>query len=258
MQLIDTHAHLFAEEYQDKLDKVLQRAGEAGVAAVICVGLDLSTSEQSIALAEAYTNVWAAVGVHPHDAIDAPGNVMQELETLAAHEKVVAIGETGLDYYRDLSPRGVQQKLFREHLELARALELPAIVHNRRADRDLMTAMQAVGYQQGVLHCYSSTPDFARQALDFGFHISFTGTVTYGKNLNEEVLQAVGLDRVMVETDCPYLAPVPHRGKTNEPAFVRHVAEKIAGICGTTLEETARITTASARRLFSKLNGSSG
>jgi len=254
MLLIDTHAHLFHEDYEGRLDEVLQRAGEAGVAAIICVGLDLPTSEASIALAEVYPNVWAAVGVHPHDAGDAPPDILQLLETMAAHDKVVAIGETGLDYVRDLSPREVQRSLFQGQLELARSLGLPAVVHNRRADGDLLAIMQAVGHTQGVLHCFSSAPDFARQALEFGFYISFTGTVTFGSNDNAAVLEAVGLERVMVETDCPYLAPVPHRGKTNEPAFVRHVAEKLAGICGTTLEEVARVTTANARRLFGMLN----
>ena len=256
MQLIDTHAHLFAEEYRDRLDDVLKRAGEAGVAAVICVGLDLPTSEQAVTIAETYPNVWAAVGVHPHDSREAPPDVLHRLEALASHEKVVAIGETGLDYVRDISPPETQRALYQGQLELARSLDLPAIVHNRRADGDLLAIIQAVGHAKGVLHCFSSTPEFARQALDFGFHLSFTGTVTYGKNRNEAVLKAVGLERVMVETDCPYLAPVPHRGKTNEPAFARHVAEKIAMICGTTLEEVARITTANARRLFDGLNGS--
>ncbi len=252
--LIDTHAHLFHEDYEGRLDKVLQRAGEAGVAAVICVGLDLPTSEASIALAEAYPNVWAAVGVHPHDAGDAPPDILQRLEALAANDRVVAIGETGLDYVRDISPPEVQRSLFQGQLELARSLDLPVVVHNRQADGDLLAIMQAVGHTAGVLHCFSSAPDFARRAIDFGFHISFTGTVTFGKNDNAAVLQAVGLGHVMVETDCPYLAPVPHRGKTNEPAFVRHIAEKIAGICGTTLEEVARITTANAHKLFARLN----
>ncbi len=256
MQLIDTHAHLFAEEYQDRLDEVLQRAGEAGVAAVICVGLDLPTSEQAVTIAETYSNVWAAVGIHPHDAGDAPPDVLQKLEALAAHEKVVAIGETGLDYVRNISPPKMQRSLFQGQLELARSLDLPAIVHNRRADGDLLAIIQAVGHAKGVLHCFSSSPAVARIAIELRAHISFTGTVTFGKNDNAAVLKAIGLDRVMVETDCPYLAPVPHRGQTNEPAFVRHVAEKIAAICGTTLEEVARITTANARGLFGGLNGS--
>ena len=253
MSLIDTHAHLFYKDYRDQLDDVLQRAEDAGVEAIICVGLDLPTSEQAIELADKYPQLWAAVGVHPHDAIDAPGDAMEQLEALASHDKVVAIGEIGLDYYRDLSPWKAQQDLFRQHLELARSLDLPVIVHNRRADDDVWKILQEMDHRKGVLHCYSSGPELAGQAIEFGFHISFTGTVTFGKNRNADVLRAVGLDRVMVETDCPYLAPVPHRGKTNEPAYVRLVAERIAEIQGATLEDVARITTANARGLFTKM-----
>jgi len=254
MQLIDTHAHLFHDDYKDRLDEVLQRAREADVAAVICVGLDLPTSEQAITIAETYPNVWAAVGVHPHDAGDAPTDAQKRLEALAAHEKVVAIGETGLDYHRNLSPPEMQRSLFQGQLELARSLDLPAIVHNRRADVDTLAIVEMVGHRKGVLHCFSSSPAVARIAIELGSHISFTGTVTFGKNDNAAVLKAIGLEQVMVETDCPYLAPIPQRGKTNEPAFVRHVAEKIAGICGTTLDEVARITTANARGLFGGLD----
>ncbi|UCD38521.1 MAG: TatD family hydrolase [Fidelibacterota bacterium] len=253
---IDTHAHLFYKDYKDQLDAVLQRAEDAGVGTIICVGLDLPTSEASIALAERYPHIWATVGVHPHDAKDAPGDILKRLEALAAHEKVVAIGETGLDYYRNLSPPEVQRRLYRAQLELARSLGLPAVVHNRNADDEVMSILMEVGHTRGVLHCFSSSPEFARKALDFGFHISFTGTVTFGNNDNAAVLQRVGLDRVMVETDCPYLAPVPHRGKTNEPAYVRLVAEKIAAICETTLDDVARITTANAYGLFAGMNGS--
>lgn len=254
MQLIDTHAHLFCDDYKGRLDEILQRAEEAGVAAVICVGLDLPTSEQAVTIAETYPGVWAAVGIHPHESQEAPPDVLQRLEELAAHDRVVAIGETGLDYVRNISPPEVQRALFQGQLELARSLELPAIVHNRQADVDTLAIVETVGHLAGVLHCFSSSPAVARIAIELGSHISFTGTVTYGKNRNEAVLKTVGLERVMVETDCPYLAPVPHRGKTNEPAFVRHVAEKIAGICGTTLEEVARITTSNARGLFGGLN----
>lgn len=251
--LIDTHAHLFYKDYHDQLDEVLGRAAEAGVGQIICVGLDLATSGQAIALAEAHPNLWATVGIHPHDVKDTPVDYLDRLKALAAHDKVVALGEMGLDDYRNLSPPDVQREVFRGQLELAQSLDLPAVVHNRDADEDLMAIMQAVGHTKGVVHCFSSTPDFARQVIDIGFHISFTGTVTFGKNHNAEVLQAVGLERVMVETDCPYLTPVPHRGKTNEPAFVRHTAERIAGICGLTLEEVAEITTANAEQLFPKL-----
>jgi TatD DNase family protein len=253
--LIDTHAHLFYKDYQDQLDEVLQRAEDAGVGAIICVGLDLATSEASVALAERHPNIWATVGVHPHDVKDAPADILKQLESLAGHEKVVAIGETGLDYYRNLSSPDEQRHLCRAQLELARSLELPVVVHNRNADGDVFAIMDEVGHKEGVLHCFSSSPEFAHQALDFGFHISFTGTVTFGKNDNAAVLETVALERVMVETDCPYLTPVPYRGKANEPAYVRHVAEKVAKICGVSLEEVAEVTSANARRLFARMDG---
>ncbi len=247
---IDTHAHLFYKDYQDQLDEVLQRAADAGVKTIICVGLDLDTSQVAIELAERYPNLWATVGVHPHDAQAAPADVLERLRALAAHDKVVAIGETGLDYYRNLSPPEVQRELFRAQVALAGDLDLPVVVHNRAADGDLLAELRAAGHSRGVVHCFSSTPAFAREVLDLGFHISFTGTVTFGKNHNEAVLKSVGLERVMVESDCPYLAPVPHRGKTNEPAWVRHTAEKIAEVAGSTAEKVADITTANAEKLF--------
>ncbi len=253
ISIIDTHAHLFYKDYQNQLDEVLQWAAEAGVGTIICVGLDLDTSRAAIELAERYPNLWATVGVHPHDAKDAPADVLERLRTLAAHDKVVAIGETGLDYFRNLSPPDVQRELFRAQLALAGELDLPAVVHNREADGDLMAELRAAGHSRGVVHCFSSTPAFAREVLDLGFHISFTGTVTFGKNHNEAVLKSVGLERVMVESDCPYLAPVPHRGKTNEPAWVRHTADKVAEICGMTVEEVGRLTTDAAQGLFTRL-----
>ncbi|MCK4577444.1 MAG: TatD family hydrolase [Candidatus Marinimicrobia bacterium] len=257
--LIDTHAHIFYKDYADSLDDVLKRAADAGVAAIICPGLDLETSEQSLKLADRYDQVWAAVGVHPHDAESAPDNTLQELERLAAHDKVVAIGETGLDFYRNISPPEMQERLFRGQLELAAALGYPAIVHNRSADEGVLRILREVGYGNGVVHCFSSPPETARQVLDLGFHISFTGTVTFGKNHNEAVLRAVGLERVMVETDCPYLAPAPKRGRTNEPAYVSHVAAKIADILKMDVTEVARQTTENALALFSRMrlpNGS--
>jgi TatD DNase family protein len=253
MLLIDTHAHLFFDDFEDRLEEVIARAEAAGVAAIVCAGIDLPTSEKSIQIAERYPQVTATVGVHPHDAKDAPEDTIKRLEELAAHEKVAALGEMGLDYYRNLSPPEVQREVFRAQLELAAALNLPVVVHNRQADEDLYALLTEVGHARGVAHCFSSAPDFARKLLDFGFHISFTGTVTYGNRQNAAVLQRFGLERVMVETDSPFLAPVPHRGKTNEPAYVRHTAEKIAEICELPLEEVARITTATAEGLFGPL-----
>ncbi|MFC1746702.1 TatD family hydrolase [Candidatus Neomarinimicrobiota bacterium] len=253
--LIDTHAHIFYKDYVGEYDLLLERAAIAGVESIICVGLDVETSMQAIALAEKYDQVWATVGVHPHDAQDAPENYITRLKEMVPHPKVVAIGEMGLDYFRNISPRDTQQRVFREQLELAAESGLPAVVHNREGDGDVYRILTEIGHTRGVLHCFSSTPDFARQLINFGLYISFTGTVTFGRNENAAVLEAVGLDRVMVETDCPYLAPVPHRGKTNEPAFVRHTADKIAEICGITLGELGGRTTTNAQNLFSRLNG---
>ena len=253
---IDTHAHLFYKDYHSQLDEVLERAAVAGVGSIICVGLDLATSGEAVALAEAHPNLWATVGIHPHEVKDAPADYLDRLKALAGHEKVVALGEMGLDYYRNLSPPELQRKVFQGQLELAQSLDLPAVVHNRGgADEDLMAIMEAVGHTRGVVHCFSSTPGFARQVIDFGFHISFTGTVTFGKNHNAAVLEAVGLDRVLVETDCPYLAPVPVRGKTNEPSYLPHTVSKIAEICSLPVQEVIDITSRNARAFFRLQNG---
>ncbi|MFC1480907.1 TatD family hydrolase [Candidatus Neomarinimicrobiota bacterium] len=251
--LIDTHAHLFYKDYHGRMDEVVAAAAKAGVDRMLCVGLDIETSRQSIALADEYPNIWATVGVHPHDSEGTPEDIIDQLRDLASHPKVVAIGEMGLDYFRDYAPRDIQQKLFTAQLELAAELDMPAIVHNRDADRDLLSTMRGVGHTRGVVHCFSSPPVFAGEVLDFGFHISFTGTVTFGKNHNAAVLRQYGLERVMVETDCPYLTPNPYRGKINEPAYTRFTAEKIGLILGFSLNEVGSQTTANAERLFPQL-----
>ena len=251
--LIDTHAHLFYKDYRGRMDEVVENAAKAGVERMICVGLDLETSRQSIALADKYPNIWASVGVHPHECEGAPKNIIDQLGELASHDKVVAIGEMGLDYYRNYAPHDIQQKLFTAQLQLAAELEMPAIVHNREADSDLIRIMREVGHTKGVVHCFSSPPAFAGEVINFGFHISFTGTVTYGKNHNEAVLRQHGLARVMVETDCPYLTPKPYRGKTNEPAYTRFTAEKIGVILGLSLAEVGSQTTTNAENIFPQL-----
>lgn len=248
--LIDTHAHIFYKDYHGKMDDILARAESAGVGKIICVGLDIKTSQQAIALAEQHDNIWATVGIHPHDAENAPDDYIDQLRELARHPKVAAIGEMGLDYFRNYSPPELQREQFRAQLELAGELGKPAVVHNRAADADMLKILAEVGHGNGVMHCFSSGAQMARKVIEMGLHISFTGTVTYGKNNNANVLKTVGLERVMVETDCPYLAPVPKRGKTNEPSYVVHTAKRIAEICGTTLDDVAAITTANAERLF--------
>ncbi|MCH7574621.1 MAG: TatD family hydrolase [Candidatus Marinimicrobia bacterium] len=253
--MIDTHAHLFYRDFEGQLESVIQRAWDAGLSHLICVGLNLATSEQAINIAEKHDHVWATVGVHPHDAGAAPVDYLAHLERMASHEKVVAIGEMGLDFFRNLTPPERQIDVFREQLALARSLNLPAIIHSRQADDAIFETVSGIGHHNAVVHCFSSAADFARKMVDMGLHISFTGTVTFGKNHNAAALQEVGLEKVMVETDCPYLAPVPMRGKTNEPSYLPHTVSKIAEICSLPAQEVADITSRNARAFFGLQNG---
>jgi TatD DNase family protein len=251
--LIDTHAHLDLAEFDRDRPAVLERAKSNGVDYIINVGFDQESSRRSIALAARYPQIFAAVGVHPHDAAKANPVVWAAIPELAAAPKVMALGEIGLDYYRDLSPRAVQQAAFRRQIGIAKDLNLPIIVHNRDAHADVLRILkeekaEAVG---GVLHCFSGSWEVARECLELGFYISFAGPVTFTNAPKlQAVAQQVPLDRLLVETDCPYLAPVPHRGKRNESSYVRLVAEKIAALRDLTFDELAAATTANARRLF--------
>lgn len=247
---VDTHAHLYYDDLDSQLDGVIERAEAAGVAQIVCVGTDLATSRQSITIAETYSGVFATVGVHPHDAKDAPEGYLAELEKLASHPKVVAMGEMGLDYFRNLSPQDVQRDIFRAQLMLAAELGLPAVIHNRDADKDLLDILRKVDHKRSVLHCFSSDVGMAEEAIGIGCVLSFTGNVTFGKNHTASVLTAVSMDRIMLETDCPFVAPVPNRGKLNEPSNIPYIAKRISEIKGTTVEEVAQITTASAREFF--------
>ncbi len=248
--LIDTHAHLYYPDLKSQLDDVIFRAGGVGVEQIICVGTDLDSSKKSIAIAEKYPTVFATVGVHPHDAKDVSADFIEELRKLAAHEKVVAIGEMGLDFFRNLSPPDVQSVVFCQQLELANELDLPAVIHNRDADEALLAILKEVTPKRGVVHCFSSGVETARSILDLGVIISFTGTVTFGKNHNESVLKAIDLKDFMLETDCPFLAPIPNRGKLNEPANIPHIAQQIAEIIGVSVEEVAEKTTRTAQQFF--------
>lgn len=251
--LIDTHAHLDLEEFDRDRPTVLDRARSNGIGYIINTGFDLESSRRSIALAARHPQIFAAVGVHPHDAAKADAAVWAAIPELAAAPKVMAVGEIGLDYYRDLSPRTVQQAAFRRQIGIAKELNLPIIVHNRDAHADTLRILkeEKAGEAGGVLHCFSGSWEVAKECLDLGFHISFAGPVTFTNAPKlQDVVQKVPLDRLLVETDCPYLAPVPHRGKRNEPAYVHLVAEKIATLRELPLEELAAATTANARRLF--------
>lgn len=253
MVLIDTHAHLDSGRFNKDRAGVIENARDIGVSYIVNIGADLRSSRYSVKLAREYPFIFATVGIHPHDAITLDGKALKELENLAAEEKVVAIGEIGLDYYYDHSPRDTQREAFIKQLELAKKLSLPIVVHSREAEEDTINILQE-NYNEGgtgILHCFSGSLKMAREALDLGLYLAFGGVVTF-KNAGGllEVLEEVPLDRILLETDCPYLTPVPYRGKRNEPAYVCFVAEKIAEIKGISLAELAEITTANAIRVY--------
>ena len=253
MTLIDTHAHISYDDYADKIDEVIQAAEENGVEKIICVGVDLSSSENCLKLAEKYPTLYATCGIHPHDADKAPKGYLYELETFSQHPKMVAVGEIGLDFHYDFSDRKIQRRVFHEQLEMAKSLEFPAVVHCRESDEDILEGIQNSGNKKGVVHCFASSVGFAQNVLESGFHISFTGMITFVKEL-EQVVRDIPLERMMVETDSPYLSPKPFRGKQNEPKNVLHIAKKIAELKEISLEEVADSTTETALNLFKKLN----
>ena len=252
MILIDTHAHIYYDDYSGRMDNVIQAAADNGVEKIISVGVDLATSEECIKLSEKYPSVYAACGYHPHEAAKAPRGYLYELEEFYTHTKVVAVGEIGLDYHYNFSEPRDQKKIYREQLEMAKSLDLPAVVHCRKSDDDVLCGIQQSGHKSGVIHCFASDLDFANSILKTGFCISFTGIITFVKEL-EEVVKTIPLDKMMVETDSPYLSPKPHRGKKNEPAYVIHVAEKIANLKEISVEEVANATTETAYNLFARL-----
>jgi TatD DNase family protein len=253
--LIDSHAHIQGKEYAGETAAVIQRAGEAGVEQIIVVGGagDMSSNTAAIALAESCAGLYATVGMHPHDAKDVGEEELQELKNLAAHPKVIAVGETGLDYYYNHSPREVQRRVFAQFIRLAGETELPLVVHERDAAGEAVELMRSegAGKIRGVIHCFTGDYDAARNYLDLGFYLSFTGIITF-KNAQplRDVVRRVPLDRMFVETDSPYLTPVPHRGKRNEPAYVRLVAGTVARVKSITLEEVAHTTTRNVQQLF--------
>ncbi|KAB0663551.1 YchF/TatD family DNA exonuclease [Oryzomonas japonica] len=250
--LIDSHAHIYYRDYAGDFDAMLKRAEDAGVGAMLVVGTDIESSRESVALAEKYPHIYAAVGVHPQDAGRVTEQCYDVIRDLArSSAKVVAIGEIGLDFYRDYCPRDEQEAVFRRFLRMAHELELPVVIHDRDAHELMLAILREERVHKGVLHCFSGDAAMAAQAIDMGLYISITGTVTYPSNeALRTVLRGVSIDRLLVETDCPYLTPVPHRGKRNEPAYVRLTAEKVAETKGLSLDDVARITTKNCRDLF--------
>lgn len=258
MRLFDTHCHLIDRAYAQDIDRVLDRAWRAGLAGAICVGYDLSSSLASVSLAGRDARLWAAVGVHPHDASRVSGEDFEKrLREMARDDKVVAIGETGLDFYRDLSPRPAQREVFRRQVRLALELGLPLIVHDRDAHEETLSVLRefysstAGDRPRGVMHCFSGDTGMAEACLGLGFYISFAGPLTYPKaEKARSVARVVPWDRLLVETDCPYLSPQSRRGRRNEPAHVADVVVALAAVKGVPPEEAARRTSRNARTLF--------
>ncbi len=253
--LIDSHAHIQAAEFVQDLDVVIQRAQQAGVEKIIVVGGagDLSSNDAGLELANSFPGLFATVGMHPHDAKEVNEEAFRRLEALTESPKVVAVGETGLDFYYDHSPRQLQIDLFRRFIQMARQSRLPLVVHVRDAYREAAEIIQreGAGDLRGVIHCFTGDYDAAREFLDLGFYLSFTGIITF-KNAEalRGVVRKLPLDRILIETDSPYLAPVPHRGERNEPAFVRLVAENVAQVKGLPVEQVAQATTNNTQELF--------
>jgi TatD DNase family protein len=262
--LIDTHAHINGPEFDEDLSEVLRRAVENGVERIICVGYDIPTSERAVTLAERHAGLYATVGMHPNSVAEAPADWKQALRRLATHPRVVGIGETGLDYHRDFTPPEQQRPALRWHLDLASELDLPVIIHNRDANADTTAELVPWARERaslrvpGVLHSFAGDEQMMHSCVAAGFAISFSGMVTFStKSLGylAEVARVVPDDALLVETDSPYLAPTPHRGRRNEPAFVRNVAERLADLRGCTPEELAGLTSKNAQRVFPGLAG---
>lgn len=249
--LIDTHCHLDMPQFDGDRQEVIRRAEKAGFVALITVGSDLQGTLKALKLSQQYDFIYASVGIHPHDAKDFSAQIYEDLKEMAKNNKVVAIGETGLDYHYDHSPRDVQREVFRRQLALARETNLPVIVHSREANEDTMAILSESGISSGVLHCFSGDIQMAEEAMSMGFSISIAGPVTFKKSSRlREIVSIIPDDYLLIETDAPYLSPEPYRGKRNEPCYMTHTAKHISELRGISLGDIARITTLNAKRLF--------
>src|SRR5208283_2727981 len=251
--LIDSHAHLEMKEFDSDREEVIKRAGNEGVDFIVTVGTNLKLSQKAVALAGQYENIYATVGVHPHDVAHTDENTWGSLTELvhANREIIVAYGEIGLDFFRNISPEEKQIEAFGRQLELARELNLPVIIHDRDAHEQTLKIVKASGVRRGVFHCFSGDYEMARQCVDLGFYISVPGVVTFDKAKTiQDVVQRLPLSSILLETDAPYLTPVPHRGKRNEPSFIVNTAKKVAEIKNIPWEEVAQATASNTMNLF--------
>lgn len=251
MALFDTHAHLLSEQFDDDRAELIERLPSLGITGLIEIGTTVSDSRAAAVLAAEVDYIYAAVGVHPHEAKDAPADYLEQLAALAASPKVVAVGEIGLDYHYDFSPRDVQQQVFSAQLALANRLGLPVAIHMREATQDTLAILREHSGITGVMHCYSGSPETAEILVELGLFVSFTGSVTF-KNARKTVDAAavVPISRIMAETDCPYLSPEPVRGRRNDPSNVRHVLQKLADIKGISFDDMCRINIENAKGLY--------
>ncbi len=250
LPLIDSHCHLTDARLFPEVDAVVERARAAGVETLVTIGTHPDGSREAVALAERLPGVYATVGIHPHSADGATEEALAEVRELLRHPRVVGIGETGLDYHYDNSPRADQRRSFLRHLEMARETGLPVVVHTRSADDDTADILADAAGVTGVLHCFSSGRALLERALEAGWYASFSGLITFRKYEDADLVRMVPADRILVETDAPYLAPMPHRGKTNEPAYVTHTARRAAEMRGEDPEAFAAATVANTRAFY--------
>jgi TatD DNase family protein len=249
--LIDSHAHLEMKEFNPDREEVIERARQAGVSYIVTVGTNLAQSRKALSLARQHENIYATVGVHPHDVARADSKTFDDLCEIARDPKVVAYGEIGLDFFRNISPREKQIEMFNLQMELAVQLKLPVIIHDRDAHEQTLRMVKASGVRRGVFHCFSGDYSMARQCIDLGFYISIPGVVTFDNAKTiQDVAQRVPLSSLLLETDAPYLTPAPHRGKRNEPSFIINTAKKVAQIKGLPWEEVADVTARNTMNLF--------
>lgn len=248
--LTDTHCHLYYKDLKNDIQAVLDRASQLGVNRFICVGTNLVDSRICLELAKKHKPIYASVGIHPHDSKGVPIDYLDQIKELLEFNKMIAIGEIGLDYFRNISKPEIQIRVFREQMELAESLGKPVIFHNREADEDVLKILSDFSSVTGVAHCFSSDQQTAKKLLDMGYYISFSGNLTFKNSHLPKIAEKLPLDRLLVETDSPYLSPVPYRGKPNEPGRTRFVAEKLAEVHNVSLEIIAKKTSENVNRLF--------
>ena len=253
MKLIDTHAHLDFPKFDKDRTEVINRAIDSGIEKIVNIGSDMTSSRNSVELSRRYDEIYSVIGIHPHNADSFDLNVSKKLKKLSKNGKVVAIGEIGLDFHYDNSPREKQKQAFRAQLRLAKSLDLPVVIHTRDADKETLEILKEEDVSEigGIMHCFASDKKMAEEILDLGFYIAFGGLITFN-NLDDlrEIVSKVPLDKLLVETDAPYLTPEPYRGKRNEPLHVKYVAERIAEIKNVDLEKVAKKTTANAKKVY--------